>query len=773
MPRPPDRPPVTIHFPMSPIDVNGSILGAAVKRTEDPRLIRGEGTYVDDLHFDDEVWMVLVRSPLAHGTIVSIDTTPATDMPGVVGVFTAADFDAVMPTDFAGQPELTRSPLLSGEKVHFVGDPVAVVVAASQAEAIDAAETVWVEIDPLPAIPTVAAALAPDAPLLFPGLGSNVIHSGGGPRHLDSLDDAEVVVRLEIENQRVAAVPLETNNAVAIPSGDEVEVWLGSQSVHAARNAISTALGIDRSRIRVRVPDMGGGFGAKIFTYREQVLCVALALRLQRPVRWIERRTESLVSMNHGRGQHHVIELGARADGTITGARISVIQDGGGRPLFGAQLPEFTNRMAAGPYRIPKLDFSWRSVLTTTTPIHAYRGAGRPEATVTLERALDVLAARLGLDPVEIRKRNFLDPAAFPQKTVTGERYDTGDYAAALDLALSKIDYPGLRQERQSRRQRGDRLQLGIGIAAYVEVTAPASRKDWGAVEIHDDGSATVYSGALSHGHGHETTMIQIASGLLHIPGERISFVQGDTDRVTRGGGTMGSRSLQMAGSAVLRSANTLRERARQLVADDLEASVADIAFDDQGRLGVAGVPDTARTWAEIAGLAGAAGIELRTDDVYLQEHSTVAFGTHISVVEVDTETGETRLLRHVACDDAGNILNRVVLDGQVHGGIAQGIGQALFEQVLYDTEANPLTTNLTSYLLPTASSLPFFTIDHTVTPTGENPLGVKGIGEAGTVGATPAVYNAVLDAIRHLGVDHLDMPLTAARVWAAIRPDS
>ncbi len=750
--------------------VGGSILGAAVKRTEDPRLIRGEGRYVGDIHLDGEVWMVPVRSDVAHGTIIAVDADEARSMPGVVGVFVAGDLPGLMPIDFADQPEITRSPLIAGDRVHFVGDIVAVVVAESERLAIDAAGMVWLDIDPLPPVPDVTTALSDGAPLIYPELGTNVVKQGGLPAVDDPLAGSTHTVTLTVVHQRVTAVPLETNNALAAPAGDGVEIWLGHQSVHAARNALSTALGMDRNLIRVRVPDMGGGFGAKILTYREHAICAALALELERPVRWNERRTENMVAMTHGRAQIHTIDLGADDEGRITGARIEVVQDVGGRPVFGTDLPRFTQRMAAGPYRIPKLAFDWRSVMTNTTPVHAYRGAGRPEATVTLERALDVMAARIGLDPSEIRRRNFHRPEDFPVITATGERYDTGDYAGAMDLALSKIDIAALRAEQTRRREAGERTQLGIGIASYVEVTAPGGRKDWGSVEIHGDGSATVSSGALSHGHGHETTFAQIVSAHLRIPIDRIRFVQGDTDLVKRGGGTMGSRSLQMAGSAVYRSSESVLERARSLVARALEAHTEDIVLSDDGTLGVAGVPDTSYTWAQVAQLAAEAGEgPLAADDTYVQEHPTVPFGTHISVVEVDTETGDVTIVRHVACDDAGLILNRVILDGQVHGGIAQGVGQALFEEIRYDSQANPLTTNLTGYLLPSPATLPLFDVDHTVTPTNENPLGVKGIGEAGTVGSTPAVVNAVIDALSHLGISHVDMPLTPARVWAAI----
>jgi carbon-monoxide dehydrogenase large subunit len=748
-----------------------SVLGAAVRRAEDPRFVRGEGRYLDDLHVEGEVWMVPVRSQLPHASIGEID--PGEPAPGVIGVFTAADLPGRMPIDFAGQPEATRLPLVSADRVRFVGDIVAVVVAETRLQAVEAAERVWVDLEPLPAMTSPDAAVGEDAPILFPEHGSNIVASGQNDTS-GVLDGADLVVRATITHQRLAAVPLETNNALAVPEGEGVVVTIGAQQVHAARNAISTALGIDRHLIRVTVTDVGGGFGAKIFTYREHALCAALAMRLGRPVRWSEGRVENMIAMTHGRAQVHRVEAGFSRHGSITGLRLDVTQDCGGYPLYGAHMPIFTGRMSSGPYAIPAIAFSWRSVVTTTTPVHAYRGAGRPEATLTLERLMDLAAAELGIDPVEIRRRNLQAPEAFPWVTASGERYDSGEYRAALDLALSKIDYPGLRREQAERRARRDRWQLGIGVACYVEVTAPGGRKDWGKVEVHADGTATVSSGAVSHGHGHETTFPQMVSAVLGIPLEQVRFVQGDTALVVRGGGTMGSRSLQMAGSAVYRSAGMVLDEGRRIVAREMEAALEDVTLLPDGRIGVRGVPGSGLGWGEIAAIASnpdgpAGGGGLAAADTYTQENASVPFGAHISVVEVDTETGEVRPRQHVACDDAGVIVNRMVLDGQVHGGIAQGIGQVLSEQVRYDADANPLTTNLTAYLIPSAVTLPAFQVDHTVTPSPENPLGVKGIGEAGTVGATPAVYGAVLDALSHLGVRHVDMPLTPWRVWQAL----
>lgn len=757
--------------------LRGSIRGGVVKRAEDPRFVAGQGNYVTDMRVEGALWAVFVRSTVAHGTIASIDTSAAREMPGVVGVFTADDIPGSMPAVVRSLGEAAPRPLLARDRVRHVGDPVAVVVAESEREAVDAAEAVWVDYEVLPAVASLDAALAEEAELLYPELGSNVVAEGGFGPDEDVLADAEVVVTAEMHNQRVAPVPLETSNALAIPRPDGgAEVWLGSQAIHYTRNTISRALGIDRELLHVRTPDMGGGFGAKINCYREQVVVVALALELGRPVRWHEGRAEGMLSMSHGRDQRQYLELGARRDGTIVGMRWTVTQDAGAYPLDGAIMAELTARMASGAYRIPALEFRWRGVVTNTTPVDNYRGAGRPEAAAAIERMMDLLAAELDMDPAEVRRRNFVLPDEFPYVATTGERYDTGDYAAALALALETAGYEELRAEQAERRRRGDRRQLGIGISSYVEVTAPGGRKDWGRAEVTPDG-VVIYSGALSHGQGHETVFAQIASDILGVPFERIRFVQGDTDYVVRGGGTMGSRSLQMAGSAVTRAAEAAFEKARRIYAHNKEAALDDVVRFDDGRIGIAGVPDSAMSILEIAALAAdpanlPPGEEpgIVVDEIYEQAEATVPFGTHISVVEVDIETGEVEILRHVACDDCGRILNRMVVDGQVHGGVAQGVGQALFEHFRYDADGNPLTGNLTTYLLPTATTLPAFEVVHTETPTDQNPLGVKGIGEAGTIGSTPAVVNAVHDALRPFGVRHLDMPLTPARIWEALR---
>lgn len=738
----------------------------------------GRGQYLGDLHFPGELWMAVVRSSVPHATISSIDTEAASQSPGVVAVYTASDFAGLtMPTEFGDHPEVMRRPLIPADKVRFVGDIVAVVVAESAVQAADAADEVWPEYDELPVVVDPSDAAETDAPLLYPSHGTNIAKE----HRLDSVSNDpgpdEVVITATIRQQRLAAIPLETNSAVSVPREDGgLDVWAGSQQAHGHRNAFSSTLGVDRDLIHLKVPDMGGGFGAKIATYPEQILTAAIAMKLERPVRWEESRRENMVAMSHGRAQTHHMTMYAGHDGVVRRAEWQVTQDAGAYPLYGAEIPFFTRRMTAGPYLIPEIEFTSRSVVTNTTPTHAYRGAGRPEATFTLERLMDMLAAELDMDPTEVRRRNFIPPDAFPHVTAAGERYDSGRYADALALALDTAGYDELRADQHRRRESGDRLQLGIGIGSYVEITAPGGRKDWGRVEVHTDGTVTIFSGASSHGHSHETTFAQLASQVLKVPMEHIRFVQADTDRIVRGGGTMGSRSMQMAGSAIARAGDSVIEKAREIVAHAAEARLEDVVQFDDGRIGVTGVPDTGRALGEIAQMASdpenlppdmAPG--LAADDIWVQEHATVPFGTHLSVVEVDTETGDVTLVRHIACDDPGTVFSRMIVDGQVHGGVAQGVGQALYEQVQYDEAGTPLTSNLTSYLIPTGPVLPLIEIDRTSTSTDQNPLGVKGIGEAGTIGSTPAVVNAVLDALRPYGVDHLDMPLTPSKVWKAI----
>ena len=756
----------------------GSILGNNVRRIEDPRMITGNGRYIDDLDADEALHLRAVRSQIPHGVLNSVDTEAAKQVPGVVAVLTADDLDLPANNPTRPAPRETGRPLVAKGKVRFVGEVVAVVVAEDPVAAADAADLVWADIDPLEASPTIEHALQATE-LLFPEIGTNIVHEEGDEPDPDFFEDADVVVEAKFYNQRLAAVPLETSNALVFPESDgSVTAWVSSQNVFGQRNAIARALGMERTDVRGRVTDMGGGFGAKFYSYPEQIIAAELARRFNRPVRWSESRAENMVGMTHGRAQHQHVTIGAKADGTITALRVHVDQEVGAYPTFGVYIPVWTRLMASGVYKIPKIEFYYRDVVTNTTQVHAYRGAARPEATALVERIVDMLAAETNIEPAEIRRRNFIQPEDFPYKTPVGANYDSGDYEKALDMALAMADYEALRAEQERRRAAGDSKLLGIGLASYVEITAPeANPGEWAAAEVHDDGTVTVRVGTSSHGQGHETAFAQVAAAEFKVPYTDVKVVFGDTRVIEKGGGTGGSRSLQLGGSAIKQASEKVVVKAKEIAATHLEASSDDIDVFDDGTVGVRGVPDTGLTWPQLVELSHEE-IHMSDDDdggglaeeaFFEQDDATYPFGTHVSVVEVDTETGAVELLRHIAVDDAGEILNRYLLDGQVHGGIAQGAGQALLEEVKYDDWANPLTGNLVSYLIPGSVNLPTFELAHTVTPTPHNEMGVKGIGEAATIGSTPAIQNAVIDAVSHLGIRHIDMPLTAAKVWETL----
>jgi len=747
----------------------------ALLRREDPPLVTGAALYCDDLVAPGALHAVFVRAPLAHGRILAIDPAPAAAMPGVAGVFTAADLD-LPPLPAGGAPAAMARPVLATGTVRFLGEAVAVVVAATRAQAVDAAEAVEVDYEPLEVVTDPRRALAADAPRLFEG-GGNLAKERRWPEPSRALEGAEVVVRGRFVNQRVAAAPIEPNAAVAVPEPerDGLTLYAPSQAPFWTRDTVAEVLGMDQERVRVVVPAVGGAFGARIHTYPEQVVVAALAWRLGRPVRYVESRSETMLAMTHGRAQVQEVELAATRDGRITGLRARLLADGGAYPADATPMLSSTRFMASGVYRIAKVEVAWECVATNTTPVAAYRGAGRPEATAMIERAVDLLAARLGIDPAELRRRNLIPARAFPYTTATRARYDSGDYQGALDRVLAAAGYDELRGEQAARRQRGDVRQLGIGLSVYVEVTGFGS--EFGEVMIEPDGRITARTGVSPHGQGHETAFAQLVAATLGVGADQVGVVHSDTFAVPRGEGTMGSRSLQVGGSAVAGAATQVLEKARALAAHLLEAPAEDVAVFPGEGLGVAGAPSTALAWAELAAAAADpdrrppgmdAGLAAAVD--FEMEHSTFPFGAHLAVCEVDTETGLVRLLRHVAVDDSGRIHNRMLAEGQVHGGIAQGIAQALFEEVGYDENGNCLHGNLASYTMPAAADLPAFETQRTETPTPLNPLGAKGIGESGTIGSTPAVQNAVVDALAHLGVTHLDMPLTPERVWRALR---
>ena len=749
----------------------GSILGTRVLRTEDPGLLTGSRAYLADLPLPGKLHAVFVRSDVAHGTITSIHREDALAMPGVIEVLTATELGIAPHHGFATvHPDFARPPLADG-RVRFVGEPIAVVLAETFEQGEDAAETVWADIEPLPTCVDAEAALAADAEQIFPGHGSNqALVIVDKPR--TDLSTADVIVRGRYVNQRMAVVPMEPDCCAAEVDADgRLTFWASTQMPHGLHGQLAGALGVDPAQIRVVTPQVGGGFGGKAGIHAEYTVVAASARRTGRPVVWVPPRSDDMKALPHSRGQIQYAELGCTSDGDFTGLRVRLVGDAGAYPTIGAFLPGGTRRMAQGTYAFPTIEFDVAVAVTNTTPMGAYRGAGRPEATALLERLVDHAALELGIDPIEIRRRNFLGDDVFPFDTLTGNTYDSGRYSFPLDRAAEAAGYDDLRAEQTRRREAGDETLLGIGVAAYVEITAGGGSEEFGAVEVHDDGTATIYAGTQSHGQGHQTAYAMLVADQTGIPVDQITLVDGDTDRVRTGGGTGGSRSLQLGGSAVRGATQAMVAKAKQLAARLLEADDADIVVDTAaGTIGVAGVPAQALTWGALAVKAREAGEQLDGEFDFHQEGATFPFGAHIAVVEVDTGTGKVRLVRHVAVDDCGTVLAPMLVEGQQHGGVAAGVGQALFEEVRFDDDGNPVTSNLAEYAIPSAAELPSFEVHSTETPTPLNPLGAKGIGEAATIGATPAVQNAVIDALAHLGVRHIDLPCTPERVWATIR---
>ena len=753
-----------------------STFGIPALRTEDPRFLMGQGRYLENIQIPGALHAVFVRSIFAHAAVNAIEGLDAAlAMPGIVAVYAAGDLP-LPPQSPAGSVEVPggdldhafERPILASERFRYVGEPYAVVIGETTGQAQDAAELIWADVEPLPALIDAEKAAADDATLLFPETGTNVATRFEHRWDDDVLAGAEVVVRGRFLNQRLAPVPMEMNGIAVVPGDDGYTVWVSSQVPFDVRGDMVDVLGVPRAKIRVVAPDVGGGFGAKIPTYPEYVVVAKAAAVLGRPVRWFESRSESMVSLTHGRAQVQWIELGARRNGTITGLRFEVLGDVGAYPQLGSFMPQTTGEMISGVYAIPAIAFRGRSVVTNVTPLGAYRGAGRPEASACIERAIDLLAAELDLDPVHVRRRNLIPPEAFPYRTAAGTEYDCGAYAVALDRALAMADYDGLRAEQRARRERGDRTALGIGVSTYVEITGFPS-KEFARVDIETDGTATVYVGTTSSGMGHETAFAQLAGGMLGIPYTDVRVVHSDSSLVERGEGSWASRSLQAGGSVIATRTGEVIDRARELAAIALEVDPADVAGPIDGGFQVAGAPTRAIGWAALAALADADGTRLSAKGVATDPGSTFPFGAHIGVVDVDLETGGVRVVRLIAVDDCGRILNPMLVRGQQHGGIAQGIAQALFEEVRFDDAGNPLTSTLMTYLMPSAAELPRFECDNTETPTPVNVLGAKGIGESGSIGATPAIQNAVIDAVAHLGVRHIDLPCSPERVWAAI----
>jgi len=748
-------------------------MGQRILRSEDSRFLRGEGVYVENIDLPDALHVTFVRSPYPHARIVDVEASAALALPGVQ-VLRSSDvgLGAFQPPPFPGLDQRMGRPFLADTVVRFVGDIVAVVVAGSRAECVDAAELVVVDYDPLPAAVDPEQALAGDA-LLFPEAGTNVCTSHPVERDESLFDGCDAVASGRLVSQRLAACPLEPRAcAAAVGDDGRLTLWLSTQTPHQDRDLLALCLGLEPSAVRVVAPDVGGGFGAKMLAV-EEILVSWLALHTGRPVRWAETRSENMIAMNHGRAAVLEFTIGGSRDGTVQAYRLRILQDVGAYPRIAAVLPGFTSLMASGVYAIPQIESEFTCVVTNTTPIGPFRGAGRPEATQAIERAMDLFAGEIGIDPAEVRRRNLFASDAFPLTTASGARYDSGDYERALDLALETADYDALREEQRRRREQGDPVALGIGVSVYVEITNGLVEPEFGAVEITPEGEAVLRTGSFSHGQGHETTFAMIVADRLGLPVEAVRVVKGDTDEVRQGVGTFGSKSTQIGGVAAQQAAGVVAERARQLAAEQLEANVDDVVLDaDAGGFHVIGSPTPTLTWRDLASRAHDEGRldELRAEEVFEAGAPTFPFGAHVAVVEVDTETGAVELRRLVAVDDAGRIINPIIAEGQVHGGVATGVAQALYEEFVYDEDGNPLTGTFLNYAFPSAAELPSFDAVAMETPTPVNVLGAKGIGESGTIGATPAVQSAVVDALAPFGVRHIDMPANGERVWRAIR---
>src|SRR6266567_227222 len=770
-----------------------AMLGSPIKRREDPRLITGQATYVDDIKIPGMLYMAVLRSPYGHARITSINTDAARQYPGVKAVYTAADMKGAVgnvavavPLGKMGEGMGIHGPLAEG-KVRFYGDPVAVVIADDRYTARDARDLIDVDYEPLPAAIDAEKAIRSDAPILYEEFGTNVPF--GMHPSSDDIDkvfqqtqaDGGVVVKARLVNQRLAPLAMETRGVVAEyrKANKTLTVWSSSQIPHLLRNILAALVGLPQHQVRVIVPEVGGGFGSKLNVYPEEMAAAFASMRLGRSVKWIEDRSENMVATIHGRDQIDYIEVAANKDGKITGLKLYAISD------LGAYSQLFTNvimiafglPVTGGAYDIPAVHISADLVFTNKTPTDAYRGAGRPEATYIIERAIDMVARELGKDPVDVRRINFIKPEQFPYKSAAGAVYDTGNYEGALDKALQIANYESLRAEQKQKRAQGK--LMGIGLSTYIEACAigpkgfaPVGLYESARVRVEQSGTVMVYTGSSPHGQGEETTFAQIVAEEFGIPVENVLVIHGDTDSTPEGRGTYGSRSTPVGGPAVYTAAQRLKEKMKQIASHMLEASASDVTLED-GKFSVAGSPQKAVTFGEVAMAANFSntlppGIEpgLETTAFFEPEGCLFPFGTHVCVVEIDKETGEPKLTRFVAVDDCGRQINPLLVQGQLHGGIAQGVGQALWEQVVYDENGQLLTSTFMDYAMPIAEEFPPFELDHTVTLTPLNPLGVKGVGEAGTIGSTPAVAAAVADA---LGVAHVDMPFTAEKLWKII----
>ena len=770
--------------------------GASIKRREDPRLITGRGTYVDDIKMVGMLHIAMVRSPYAHANITSIDTSAASAADGVVAVYTGEDLAEQLGSLPCGWVvpdtiEVPHPPLAIG-KVRCVGDAVAAIVADNPTAAADAAALVDVGYDVLPAAVNAEAATKDGAPQVHDDAPNNVGFEwevGGGDVDAAAAS-AEVRVSERIVNQRLIPNSMEGRAVVADynPGTNHVTLWTSSQIPHLVRLLMALVTGHPEHQIRVISPDVGGGFGCKLYLYAEEVIAFAIAKALGRPVKWTEERQENYLATTHGRDHIGDWEIMGNRDGTITGIRGTVYANMGAYlSTFAPAIPTYLfGLMLGGPYKIENVHCKVIGVFTNTTPVDAYRGAGRPEATYVVERMLDRFAAEIGMDPVEVRRKNLIPPFEDGYDVATGVTYDSGNYEKALDLALSMLGYEDFRKEQEEARKNG--RYIGVGLSTYVEICgmapsavayalgARAGVWESSLVRVHPTGKVTVYSGASGHGQGHETTFAQLAASELGVPIEDVGVVESDTAQVQQGTGTFGSRSAVVGGTAIHMSVEKIKDKAKQIAAHMLEASPEDIVYED-GQLFVQGAPTEAKSFQEVAlaaywydGLPEGLEPGLEATSIYDPKNFTWPFGTHICVVEIDPDTGDTKVLRYVAVDDVGNVINPMIVEGMVHGGVAQGLGQALWEEAVYDDDGQLITGSMLDYAIPQAASLPSFETARTVTPSPTNPLGVKGAGETGTIAASPAVINAVVDALSPFGVKHIDMPAKAEKVWRLIQ---
>jgi aerobic carbon-monoxide dehydrogenase large subunit len=761
------------------------LVGAKIKRVEDPRLIRGQGRYVDDIYLPEMLHVAVLRTPYAHARIKSIETDAARRLAGVVAVVTGAEVkDEIGPLPVSGGNPTLRVPkhyVLAVDKVCYVGEGVAAAVAETRDGARDALDLIRVEYEPLPVVSDAEKALDPGSPVIHSEWPDNVAFRSNLD-HGDltkAFNEAHKVVRQRLVHQRLAPTAIEARAVLAryVSGNNELTVWSSTQIPHMLKGHLAQMLKLPEDQLHVIAPEVGGGFGSKLNVYAEEALLGYLAVKLNRPVKWSEGRRENLQVTIHGRGQVGEVEAAVKKDGTIAGLRYKVIADiGAYHQLFTPAIPPFTGLMLSGCYKIPAISMELTAVFTNKMSTDAYRGAGRPEATYVIERMVNRVAQELGLDPVKVRKKNFPKPKEFPFQTATGLAYDSGNYALALDRALKIAGYEKLRRDQQRLRKQG--RYLGIGLSTYVEICAmgPKGMWEYGKVEVAADGKVTVLSGASPHGQGQETSFAQIVADELGVELDDVTVIHGDTKTVPKGIGTFGSRATAVGGIAIYQAATKVKEKARDLAAHLLEVDEDDLVFSG-GRFGVKGAPRKGFTIKEIAERGHSAenlpkkmAGGLSAEASFEPSNFTFPFGTHICVVEVLPQTGSLEIVKYVAVDDCGKVINPLLVEGQIHGGIVQGLGQALFEEVIYDENGQLLTGSLMEYTLPRAANLPFFHLGRTETPTPVNPLGIKGIGEAGTIGSTPAVVNAVVDALSPFGVTHIDMPLKSEKIWRLCR---